>query len=105
MSILNAPWWFEVAVVFALTTVGHILLGHFAEKTPRWVCLAKAFLGAALGAAISTLLGREWFFAFLGAMLLAFAVIHGWWLPRHGINGWTAEPRERYHAFRGWGRK
>jgi len=29
-------------------------------------------------------------------------VVHGWWLPRQGINGWTAEPKERYYKFRGW---
>ena len=31
-----------------------------------------------------------------------FVVVHGWWLPRQGINGWTAEPKERYYKFRGW---
>ena len=29
-------------------------------------------------------------------------VVHGWWLPRNGINGWTGEPQARYYAFRGW---
>ena len=28
--------------------------------------------------------------------------IHGVWLPRHGVNGWTGEPREKYYALRGW---
>lgn len=28
--------------------------------------------------------------------------VHGVWLPRHGVNGWTAEPREKYYALRGW---
>lgn len=23
-------------------------------------------------------------------------IIHGWWLPKHGINGWTGEPRDKY---------
>jgi hypothetical protein len=27
---------------------------------------------------------------------------HGIWLPRHGVNGWTDEPREKYYALRGW---
>jgi predicted MFS family arabinose efflux permease len=27
--------------------------------------------------------------------------IHGIWLPRHGVNGWTGEPREKYYALRG----
>jgi pimeloyl-ACP methyl ester carboxylesterase len=23
-------------------------------------------------------------------------VVHCWWLPRHGINGWTREPKDKY---------
>jgi hypothetical protein len=30
--------------------------------------------------------------------------IHMWWLPKHGINGWTGEPKEKYHELRGWRR-
>jgi hypothetical protein len=29
-------------------------------------------------------------------------VVHGWWLPRQGINPWTGERRERYYQLRGW---
>jgi hypothetical protein len=29
-------------------------------------------------------------------------IVHAWWLPRHGVNGWTGEPKERYYALRGW---
>jgi hypothetical protein len=40
----------------------------------------------------------------LGVVAVAVAVVfvHAWWLPRKGVNGWTAEPRERYYALRGW---
>jgi hypothetical protein len=44
-------------------------------------------------------------------LIVAFAIaalpviyIHGIWLPRHGVNGWTGEPREKYYALRGWNR-
>jgi hypothetical protein len=30
--------------------------------------------------------------------------VHGIWLPRHDVNGWTGEPREKYYALRGWNR-
>jgi hypothetical protein len=29
-------------------------------------------------------------------------IIHGWWLPKKGINGLTAEPKEKYYELRGW---
>jgi len=32
-------------------------------------------------------------------------IIPLWWLPKHGINGWTGEPKDKYHALRGWKKK
>jgi hypothetical protein len=31
--------------------------------------------------------------------------IHAVWLPSKGINGWTAEPRDKYYQLRGWKKK
>jgi hypothetical protein len=28
--------------------------------------------------------------------------VHAIWLPRNGVNGLTAEPRDKYYALRGW---
>lgn len=99
---MSWPYWFELAVIFGLGAAGNILLSAFANQEPKAWRLLKLVLGAGIGVAISATFGREWFFAFLGLVLLAFVVVHGWWLPRHGVNGWTAEPRERYRALRGW---
>jgi hypothetical protein len=38
----------------------------------------------------------------VGTLLGIVAVIHGWWLPKHGVNGFTGEPRDKYYALRGW---
>ncbi|MBM3855689.1 MAG: DUF2207 domain-containing protein [Verrucomicrobia bacterium] len=96
------PYWFELAVVFGLTAVGNILLGHFEAGRPKWRRVLKVGLAGALAVAVSASLGRSWFFALLGALLVTVVVIHAWWLPRHGVNGWTGEPRERYYRLRGW---
>ena len=94
--------WFEIAVVALLFAVGNILLGHFEERNPKWRRLLK--LGSAIGITIllSATVGRPWAIGYLGLLLLGAAVIHIWWLPKHGINGWTGEPREKYYALRGW---
>lgn len=102
MSALNSPYWFEVAVIFGITAVGNILMGHFEAGVPKWRRVLKIFLITALGVVISMTAGRGWFFALLGAVSVAVVVIHAWWLPKHGINGWTGEPRDRYYALRGW---
>jgi hypothetical protein len=46
--------------------------------------------------------GRPWSYLVIAIPLALVLVIHGWWLPRQGINGWTGEPKERYYKFRGW---
>jgi len=102
MSALNSPYWFEVAVIFGITAVGNIVMGHFEAGVPKWRRVLKIFLIAAMGVVISATAGRGWFFVLLGAVSTAVGVIHFWWLPKHGINGWTGEPRDRYYALRGW---
>jgi hypothetical protein len=93
--------WFDVALVGVLLAVGNALLGRFSEYQPRWQRLLKIALGVLLFVGVSVAAGRAWMYAAIGATLGAVAVIHGWWLPRRGVNGWTAEPRERYYALLG----
>jgi len=99
---MNSPHWFEVAVIFGLTAVGTILMGHWEEGTPKWRRVLKPFVLAGLSVLISATAGRAWFFGFLGLLAAAVLVIHAWWLPRKGIHGWTGEPKEKYYALRGW---
>jgi hypothetical protein len=94
--------WFEVAVMATVIALGHSLLGHFEERTPKWRKAGKLLGAIAAAVLISATLGRVWFFALFGLCLLAVLYIHAWWLPRHGINGWTGEPKEKYYKLRGW---
>lgn len=96
------PYWFEIAVICAITTLGNILLGHWEEQTPKWRRVLKPFVICGLSVLISATAGRFWFFVMLGVMAALVTLLHAWWLPRKGINGWTAEPREKYYALRGW---
>lgn len=99
---MNSPYWFEVAVVCGLVAIGTILMGHWEAGTPKWRRILKIFIMSGLSVLISATAGRAGFFAFLGVILLLVLLIHCWWLPRKGINGWTGEPREKYYALRGW---
>lgn len=47
---------------------------------------------------LSATAGRLWSFGLITLMLVAAAWVHAYWLPKHGINGWTAEPRDKYLA-------
>lgn len=94
--------WMEIAIVAIIFAVGNIVFGHWEERTPKWRRLLKFVLMTGLVVAISATAGRRWAFGFLGALGVFVVLVHGWWLPRLGINGWTAEPKEKYYALRGW---
>ncbi len=94
--------WFEVAIITTIFAVGNILFGHFEEGTPKWRRVAKLFLFVGLIILITQTLGHLWFYVFLAVSSLGILIIHVWWLPKHGINGWTAEPKEKYYQLRGW---
>lgn len=94
--------WFEVAVMATISALGTILLGHFEEGVPKWRRVAKFFALTGLAVLISAAAGRAWFYGFLCLGAAFASAVHGWYLPRHGINPWTGEPRDRYYELRGW---
>lgn len=98
--------WFEVAVVSVIYATGNIFFGHFEEQTPKWRRLGKYVLTLIIVLALSVFLGRWVVMSLLGAMLVPFLYVHGYYLPKKkGINGWTGEPKRKYYAFRGWDTK
>lgn len=88
--------WMDVAVVMTIFAVGNILFDRFEEHKSRGRRLLKVALVLALTLTLSASVGRAWAYGVLVLPLLGAAWVHLVWLPRHGINGWTAEPRERY---------
>jgi hypothetical protein len=94
--------WVEVSVVTMLLLFGHIYMGHFEERSPKWRKVAKYFATLAIVLMLSYYFGRTVAFAVLGLSLIPVIYIHGVLLPRKGINGWTGEPKGKYYEFRGW---
>jgi hypothetical protein len=94
-------YWFDVAIATTVLMLGHLYFGRFEEHRPRWRRLLKSLLLVALLVGTTAWAGRPWMFVGLGMIGVGVLIIHAWWLPRHGVNGWTAEPRERYYALVG----
>ena len=90
--------WFETAIVLGIFAVGNILFGHFEQHRPPLRRLAKVALFLGITLALSATVGRAWGLGWLALPLAAAAYVHLRWLPRHGINGLTGEPREKYLA-------
>jgi hypothetical protein len=88
--------WFDVAVVMTIFAIGSILFGRFEEHKPRGRRLLKTAIVLVVTLALSATVGRVWAYSLLCLPLLAAAWVHLYWLPKHGINGWTAEPRDKY---------
>ena len=89
--------WFDVAIVMSIFAIGNILFGHFEEHKPKLRRVMKVLLLAGLVAALASA-GLRWVaYALIAFLGLAAAYVHGWWLPKHGVNGLTGEPRERYY--------
>ena len=94
-------YWFEVAIATTVLMLGHLYFGRFEEHRPRWRRLLKSLLLVVIMVGTTAWAGRVWMFVVLGVIAVGVLIIHAWWLPRQGVNGWTAEPRDRYYALVG----
>ena len=90
--------WFDVAVIMSIFAMGGVLFGRFEQHKPPARRLLKQVLVVAIVVLLDVTLGRIWAFGAVGLMLCAVVYVHGIWLPKHGINGLTAEPYDEYLA-------
>ena len=92
----------DVVAVGVFLAFGNVVFRHFEPHMPVWRRLLKFLLMLAITALISWYFGRRGVVIAFGVAMLPVIYIHGIWLPRHGVNGWTGDPREKYYALRGW---
>jgi hypothetical protein len=89
--------WFDLAVVFGIFAFGNVLFGHFEEHKPKARRILKVVI-VALATVVLSMSGLRWVaFTLLGLLALAAVYVHLIWLPKHGINGLTGEPRDKYY--------
>jgi len=94
--------WLEISIVSFFLLIGHIFMGHFEERTPKLRKSGKAVASLVLVIVLSSIFGRTVAFTVFGLFLIPVVYIHGIWLPKRGINGWTGEPKSKYYDLRGW---
>jgi hypothetical protein len=93
--------WFDIAVVMSIFAVGNILFGHFEEHKPKPLRLLKVVIIVGTTVLLSSF-GLRWVaYLIIAGFGAAAAYVHVWWLPSHGINGWTGEPKAKYYALLG----
>jgi len=91
----------DLLATAALLALRNILFRRFTHYTLTYRFLKTTALVAVMSP-ISYFFGHQGVLTTI--LLAALPLIHLYpiLLPRKGINGLTAEPREKYHALRGW---
>ncbi len=92
----------DLLIVSVIYMVGNVFFGQFEERTPKLRRLAKIVLLLGITAILSASAGRPWSLIWIAGLLVISVSLHVWWTVRHGINPWTAEPKDKYYALRGW---
>src|SRR5688572_28791939 len=90
--------WFDVAALTSLWAVLTVVFGRFAEHKPAWRRLSKFAVFLVLLLVLVEIAGRRVAYGVLGMLLMTGAAILFAVLSKLGINGWTAEPRDKFDA-------
>jgi hypothetical protein len=89
-------------VMAAFLALGNLVFYRFDPRQPLWRRLLKVVVALVVTAIAFHYFRWTGVMVWFALLLAPLVYIHGIWLPRHGVNGWTAEPREKYHQLRGW---
>jgi hypothetical protein len=95
MWSIDSPW-FDVAVVMTIFALGNMQFGKFEQHKPLARRVLKVVIVLAVIVTLANTVGRAWAYAVLAVPLIVALYVHLVWLPRQGINGWTAEPYVKY---------
>lgn len=81
---------------------GNVAFWHFDPKQPGWRRVLKVVVSLAIAGLAWRYVGRFGVIIWFAVVLVPLIYVHAIWLPLHGVDGWTGELREKYHALRGW---
>ena len=92
----------DIGAMAVFLMIGNVVFGHFEPMASPARRIAKVVLTLAVTAAVSYYFGRTGVIVTFVVACLPIVYVHGIWLPRHGVNEWTGEPKAKYYALRGW---
>lgn len=90
--------WFDATLAAVAHAVNSTLFAavHRDGSALRRLLGLFGFVGVTV--ALSALAGRGWALGLIAASTALVFYFHAVWLPNHGVNGWTGEPRDRFLA-------
>ena len=87
----------EILTVLTIASIAYFLVfNNFEKHVPVQKRLAKLLIVVGVLAAIGVLFGRFAFWGVIALMTIGQMYLHGVYFPKHGINGLTAEPYDKY---------
>jgi hypothetical protein len=87
----------EILIVFTIASMAYFLaFNNFEKHLPIQRRITKLFVVVGVLAIIGILFGRFAFWGLITLMTMGQIYLHGWYFPKHGINGLTAEPYDKY---------
>lgn len=89
----------EILIVFTIASIAYFLVfNNFEKHMPLKHRVKKLFVVVGVLIVIGVLFGRAAFWGVISLMTIGQVILHGWYFPKHGINGLTAEPYDKYLA-------
>lgn len=87
----------EILMVFAIASIAYFLaFNNFEKHVPMQRRITKLFIVVGVLAVIGILFSRVAFWGVIALMTLGQVYLHSVYFPKHGINGLTAEPYDKY---------
>jgi hypothetical protein len=88
----------DYIIVIAGWAIANVVFNNFEKHLPLWRRVGKFAILLLILSVIGFLFGRYAFYGAIALLTVGQIVLHGWWFPRHGINGLSAEPYDKYLA-------
>lgn len=87
----------EILIVFTIASLAYfVVFTKFEKHVPMQRRITKLLIVVGVLSIIGILFSRYAFWGMIGLMTVGQVYLHGVYFPKHGVNGLTAEPYDKY---------
>ncbi len=87
----------EILIVLTIASLAYfVVFNKFEKHVPTKRRITKLAIVVGVLTIIGILFSRYAFWGMIALMTVGQVYLHGVYFPKHGVNGWTAEPYDKY---------
>lgn len=87
----------EILIVLTIASLAYfVVFNKFEKHVPMKRRIVKLVTVVGVLSLIGIVFSRYAFWGMIGLMTIGQIYVHGVYFPKHGVNGWTAEPYDKY---------